>query len=278
MPNYWDEELSVLSTENVNFAVGTAGLGSRFVAVFIDLVIQIVVCLGFVIFGLRYMDMVTTVYGSKSWLAYLTMAVIVLGLFLIFYAYFFLFEWLWHGLTPGKRMVGLRVLQANGLPATFWQVLVRNIVRIVDFMPLMYGVGAIAVVFNDENRRLGDQAAGTVVARERREEAANKVLDIRAAADAFLAASHHLDKQPQTAAAASATTRSESVAMRVRIPTEDYEIARDFLLRRKTLQPSARTRLANIMAKRLSQLIDLPVPPETQSESFLEYVVKNYEK
>jgi hypothetical protein len=70
---------------------------------------------------------------------------------------------------------------------------------------------------------------------------------------------------------------TESVALRVRVPEEQYEMVRDFLLRRNALQPSVRTRLANLLSRRISLLLEQPVPPEEQSESFLEYVVRNYE-
>lgn len=286
MPNYWDDELSVLSTENVNFAVNTAGLGSRFMAVFIDLVIQLLVLLGLSILAAQYSDIVTTTFGSESWFLSFMKAFFIFVSFVILYAYFFFFEWLWHGLTPGKRLVGLRVLQANGLPATFWQVLVRNVLRIADFLPFFYGMGAFAVIINDQNRRIGDQVAGTVVARERREEAASKVLDIASAAEAFLADSKRLAAPnvsiEQTAttrliASSESNTQTQSVALRVRIPEEQYEMVRDFLLRRHTLQPAARTRLGNLLSRRIAILMDEAIPPEEQSESYLEYVAKHYE-
>jgi uncharacterized RDD family membrane protein YckC len=286
MPNYWDDELSVLSTENVHFAVNTAGLGSRFMAVFIDLVIQLLLMLGVSLLSAYYMEFLTTTFGSQSWFSSFMTAIMIFLFFVILYAYFFFFEWLWHGLTPGKRLVGLRVLQANGLPATFWQVLVRNVLRIADFLPFFYGAGALAVIINDQNRRIGDQIAGTVVARERREEAASKVLDIASAAEAFLADSKRLAAPEllaeQTAnsrliASSESNTQTQSVALRVRIPEEQYEMVRDFLLRRHTLQPSARARLGNLLSHRIATLMDEPVPPEAQSESYLEYVAKHYE-
>jgi hypothetical protein len=155
---------------------------------------------------------------------------------------------------------------------------VRNVLRIADFLPFFYGAGALAVIINDQNRRIGDQIAGTVVARERREEAASKVLDIASAAEAFLADSKRLAAPElvaeQTAnsrliASSESNTQTQSVALRVRIPEEQYEIVRDFLLRRHTLQASARARLGNLLSRRIATLMDEPVPPEAQSESYL---------
>lgn len=278
MPNYWDDELSVLSTENVHFAVGTAGLGSRFMAVLIDLFLQLLLLLGFVLAVAYYVDVLVSLVNA-DWLQSLVPGFIVIVAFLIFYGYFFFFEWLWHGLTPGKRMVGLRVLQANGLPATFWQVMLRNVLRIVDFMPVFYGVGAVVAILNDDNKRLGDQVAGTIVARERREEAANRIVSISAAADAFLADNKNIRDSPATSTLPQkAHQEMESVTLRVQVADEDYEIARDFILRRNTLAASARTRLAHLLAKRIAHSMNQPEPPSPQSESYLEYVVKNYER
>jgi hypothetical protein len=71
--------------------------------------------------------------------------------------------------------------------------------------------------------------------------------------------------------------QTESAAMHVRIPEDQYEMVRDFLLRRHTLQHSARTRLGSLLAKRISVLMDQPLPLPEQTESYLEYVAKHYE-
>src|SRR5206468_250385 len=76
-------------------------------------------------------------------------------------------EALWSGKTLGKRLMHLRVVDARGGPVTVGQAVVRNLVRAVDFLPLYYAVGAIAIFASPRNQRLGDLAAGTVVVRER---------------------------------------------------------------------------------------------------------------
>ncbi|MDZ7751376.1 MAG: RDD family protein [Gammaproteobacteria bacterium] len=90
------------------------------------------------------------------------------GLFLVL---LFLGEWfypvvgevLFHGATPGKRSLGLRVIADNGTPVTLAASLIRNLLRFVDFLPLFYGVGLVAMMLNRDFRRLGDVAAGTLV-------------------------------------------------------------------------------------------------------------------
>src|SRR6266568_1895550 len=81
-----------------------------------------------------------------------------------------LFEAFNDGRTPGKRLMGIRVVMDTGHPLTFTAAAVRNLVRIVDMQPLFtYQVGLAFVLFHAQNKRLGDIVAGTVVVRDRPE-------------------------------------------------------------------------------------------------------------
>lgn len=91
--------------------------------------------------------------------------VLVMSLLVIGWSYFIVLEWLWEGQTLGKRMFGLRVISADGSPASFTAVLIRNLVRVVDFLPAFYGFGLLAIVLSSRSQRLGDLAAGTFVVR-----------------------------------------------------------------------------------------------------------------
>src|SRR5690349_15666339 len=125
----WDDDLSILSAENVNFMVETAGLGSRFAAVLIDLTLQIFVVL-LIFFVISYYVM--SYPSPEEWLKWffsIAGAMVGVLVFLILYGYYFFFEWLMRGQTPGKYWVGLRVLQTNGSPVTAWPALVRNLLR-----------------------------------------------------------------------------------------------------------------------------------------------------
>lgn len=79
--------------------------------------------------------------------------------------YFAALEWFWHGQTIGKRALGLRVMDAHGLTLGGQQVLWRNLMRFVDFLPAIYLLGGISVLSTRCSQRLGDLVAGTVVAR-----------------------------------------------------------------------------------------------------------------
>jgi len=187
MKSNWDDDLSILTAENVNFAVETAGLGSRFAAWLIDVMVQFgVLSITLIVFGILSIRWGLNT-DFEHWFSSIAGAVMAIVVFLIMYGYYFFCEWLMRGQTPGKHLLGLRVVQTSGLPVTVWPALVRNLLRIVDFLPLFYGAGALVALLNDHNRRIGDLAAGTVVARERRGEKGRYILDIGAAADAMLA-------------------------------------------------------------------------------------------
>ncbi len=96
----------------------------------------------------------------------IVMTVMVLLVFLVQWGYFFFFELFWEGQTPGKRMFGLRVVNLDGSPPGFVGSMVRNLLRILDWIPGTYGIGAITAMLSRRGQRLGDMAAGTVVIRE----------------------------------------------------------------------------------------------------------------
>jgi uncharacterized RDD family membrane protein YckC len=153
------DELVVATPERVAFRFETAGLGSRFVAQVIDGLIlwAIVLALGLVSIG------ISTFLGAS------TAAALLFGLggFALLWAWLILPEALWSGQTVGKYVMHLRVVDARGGPIRPGQAVVRNLFRIVDFLPFYYAVGTVAIFLSARNQRLGDLAAGTVVVRER---------------------------------------------------------------------------------------------------------------
>ena len=153
------ESLVVATPERVAFRLETAGLGSRFVAQLIDLLLlgALLLAMTAVCIGLAAL----TGAFAVVYLAFLLIAfAIVLG-------YFIVCESVWSGRTPGKMALRLRVVDVRGGPLGVGQAIVRNLVRIVDFLPSYYAVGVIAIFATARNQRLGDLAAGTVVVRER---------------------------------------------------------------------------------------------------------------
>jgi uncharacterized RDD family membrane protein YckC len=176
-----ERSVEVATGESVAFSYELAGLGSRFFAVFIDLVIQVSVA---VIGGLIIVWAVTAFplpagglhtgssqssgpQAEKIGEAILTALFIFAG-FMLFVGYFIVFEWRWSGRTPGKRLLGIRVVRDGGFPVDFTAAVIRNVVRIFEASFGFYAISAVATLLSPQNRRLGDMAAGTIVVRDSR--------------------------------------------------------------------------------------------------------------
>jgi len=153
--------------------------------------------------------------------------VLVLVTFTIAWSYFVLLEWLWQGQTVGKRLYGLRVIRDDGAPAGFVAVLVRNVIRIVDFLPLFYGLGLLMIIFTSRSQRLGDLAAGTYVVRAPRPQL-----------DYF-----SLRTVTPLGDGRSIETRA--------LPAEMQRLVREFVAREARLAPKDRARVAKQIADRI---------------------------
>jgi uncharacterized RDD family membrane protein YckC len=282
MKSYWEEDLAILSAENVSVSVETSGLGSRLAALFIDTCLQCLIWLlcALVFWGATYY--LTPLTSLPAWLESTLAALYSIFLFLLFFGYYFVFEWLWDGQTPGKRYLGMRVTMANGLPLSMWPALVRNTVRLVDFLPLGYGIGAVVTMTNGLNQRAGDLAAGTIVVREGRREKMNKPLSMRESIDRFLEAAQHVpvglppearDWQGEELGGLSVEAARqldpEALALAKVLGREDYELARDFVARRDAMPRDARFRLGRALAHRLAEKSGVALDIN-QSEGFIE--------
>lgn len=160
-----EETLDINTPENVAFGYQVAGIGSRFLATLVDTLIifflQIVVMVAYSVI-INILDADPSSSGS-AWVA----AIMGLVIFLFYWGYYVFFEMLWNGQTPGKRWTGLRVIRADGTPITLSESFIRNLTRLVDFLPAAYGVGIITMFIDKQSRRLGDLAAGTLVVHDR---------------------------------------------------------------------------------------------------------------
>ena len=90
------------------------------------------------------------------------------AMFLVYWFYPVLFEAMWNGRTPGKRALGLRVIAANGAPIGWLAAFTRNLLRVVDMLPLAYAAGLVSSLVDPWGRRLGDMVAGTLVVHDAR--------------------------------------------------------------------------------------------------------------
>ena len=166
-----DETLIIETPERVPLHFALASIGNRFIACAIDHTIQITALTMLVIFFVSiadFSDFGNRVTNAPKWV----IALLVIIQFLIFDGYFAVFEWVWRGQTPGKRWLKLRVIREDGRPISFFEAMIRNLLRVVDIIfPPFYSIGLISVFATDRDQRVGDLVAGTVVVREREAEA-----------------------------------------------------------------------------------------------------------
>jgi uncharacterized RDD family membrane protein YckC len=147
--------LLIRTPEGVVFSQLLAGPVSRFIAWLIDAAILFAVSSVAGIFIVLF----SALTGGVG------QAVGLLTFFVLSIGYSIYFEWQWRGQTLGKRILRLRVMDAEGLRLKFSQIVIRNLLRVVDMMPLLYLVGGLSMVINRRAQRLGDLAANTVVVR-----------------------------------------------------------------------------------------------------------------
>src|SRR5437588_2141839 len=153
------DDLIISTPERVSFQYEIAGIGSRFLAQIIDSLIILVVLIAITILA----GTLGGIFNSGD-LALLVE--IILG-FILLAGYFLVSEAVWNGQTVGKRSARLRVVGDHGEPLSLGQATIRNLVRIVDFLPVFYAIGMLTLFISGRGKRLGDFAAGTLVVRDK---------------------------------------------------------------------------------------------------------------
>jgi uncharacterized RDD family membrane protein YckC len=181
-------------------------------------------------------------FSSPGWL----LALLGLIAFFFLWGYYIFFETLWNGKTPGKSLVKLRVIRTDGTPISLTESVVRNLVRIIDFLPLYYGVGVIAMFINRQSRRLGDLAAGTLVVHD----TAEKVHLASLAPGAGLPARPAAAPETRPAAGPNPAYPVE------RLAEQDILVIESFFKRRAQL--SNRASLARQLAQRMFERMQMP--------------------
>ncbi|HVG27859.1 MAG TPA: RDD family protein [Acidobacteriaceae bacterium] len=167
-PRGFADQLNIATPEQVELQFSVAGLGSRFVAVLLDHLIQagfyilVVLLFSFMLSGVT----ASTLNLMNKWF----LAGMIALNFCLIWGYFTLFEAFWHGQTPGKHLMKLRVIKDSGRQITLFESMSRNLLRLVDYLPALYLVGVIAILCTRRHQRVGDLAAGTLVIHERPDE------------------------------------------------------------------------------------------------------------
>ena len=196
-------------------------------------------------------------------------AVLIVVLFALFSGYFILFEWLWDGQTPGKRLLKLRVIREDGRPITLWEAVAETFaprVRCIPgFVVPIYSIGLIVIFLSGRDQRVGDIFAGTVVIRERSDEAPKfeEVFSNRISDAAFRRV------QPITAIKADLTLVTHS----------EIEVVESFLRRRWDLTERQRLWMAWRVALPLMYKLKPEYDPESFTyEGFLEELLSMYHR
>jgi len=155
-PDASNKAIRITTPEGVSFAIPLATPIRRLFAVLIDLLtisfITNLVMTAFVAIGVVFADFGIALY--------------FLATFIINLGYFIYLEWKMKGKTLGKKVMGIRVMDADGLRLQFSQIVIRNLMRAIDQLPLLYLVGGTTSVLNRKRKRLGDLVANTIVVRQ----------------------------------------------------------------------------------------------------------------
>lgn len=171
--NVYADQLNIETPEQVDLRFPIAGLGSRFLAVLLDVLIVAAVYLvvGLVVYITAVSGNTTPAETTKpDTMAKWLIAGFIFINFVLNWGYYTLFETFWNGQTPGKRVMKIRVIKDSGRSITLFEAMARNLIRVVDALPGAYLVGVITMMCNRRNKRLGDYAAGTIVIHESRQE------------------------------------------------------------------------------------------------------------
>lgn len=254
-----DDRYTIDTPENIEFAYDIAGIGSRFLAAIIDtLLIGTVQIIVFVVLGLLFglLDLDDTSAGS------VLVALAGLLSFVMLWGYYIVFEVIWNGQSPGKRAIGLRVVREGGRPITFVSSAIRNLIRIVDFLPAFYGIGVVVMFVDRRARRLGDLAGGTLVVKERR----GITLESLTGSGPGL---------PQPLAQPGEPAPQPTLPNVQLLNDQDYNLVQEFLRRRDELGRDARLRLGAQLASGLQARLGLPQGGD--AERFLQHVVAEYQ-
>lgn len=218
-----DNTFVVETPELVEVRFDLAGVGTRFCAYTLDvlligailsIVVSMLICSG---------NLAWSSGEDNSW----AIAIGVVLSYLVQFGYSLACELGMNGQTPGKRTMMIRVIRDDGTPATALDIVTRNLMRIIDSIPLVYVVGGVSALVHPQHKRIGDIAAGTIVIKE-------SEADYRARTDSKLGSSH-----------------DDAIVSNAALTRDEQRVVRGFLQRRDELTERARSRLATDLMNRL---------------------------
>ena len=250
-PTPFADRFSIETPEQIQLQFEIAGVGSRFLALALDTLIQAiaVVIVVVILIAVGLPGFLSKFRQSSLWVA----AVIVLALFLVHFGYFAWFEIAWNGQTPGKRRVGIRVLKDSGRPLTAIEAIGRNLLRVIDQLPGFYGVAVLTAVLNAQSKRLGDFLAGSIVIHE-----------------PLVGQAQRPWERPTARAVHGAPLGGK------RLSAEDIALIEAFLARRYQLADDVRRRMAGEILSRMGSKLTLSDDDRAGVEATLEALVHEH--
>lgn len=252
--NSMDRPDYLISTpENVDLHLELAGLGNRIIAALVDsLAIGAIDCL--VLTVLVILAMAVEASGGstevKNAVYFWSICISIFVMFIVSFGYFAIFEGIWQGQTPGKKVAGIRVIDNTGQPVGWGAVLIRNFVRMFDGISY---IGILPMILDKNERRFGDLCAGTIVIRERLQSLGSSELKILG------------------------NPANETVMDTGQISPDEYNLIVSFLKRREQMGRMERDRLASEIARHFRESLSV-FDVSDQPERFIEKVFIAYKR
>jgi uncharacterized RDD family membrane protein YckC len=247
------DRFDIDTPEQIALELPLAGIGSRLLALATDSLLQAAVVLvlfiiGAVISATSYSSVGLGEVG-RFFSQTIGAFVLVLVPFCLYWGYFAFFEIIWNGKTPGKRMAGIRVIHQSGRPMTAIECIGRNLMRGVDILPGVYGVGLVCMMCNKQNRRVGDFVAGTIVVHDKTQESVSPTWGNRGA--------------------------SETVQPELRkLAPDDLVLIETYLSRRYEVDTVVRMTTAQRIVAMVTQKTGTPKQPDQRDDDFLESIAR----
>jgi len=245
------DRITVDTPEQITLELPLAGVGSRFMAIALDTVIQFVIYLAgfFALIGLSKLAPTFPFWFRwipQSWAP----AIVIILFFCVYWGYFAFFEMIWKGRTPGKRVAGIRAIKDTGRALNVYEVIGRNLMRAVDALPTLYFVGIVAVLFSRKNQRLGDLLVGSIVVHDKAPE------------------------QVRLDWSSSNTTDANALPELSKISSEELALIETYLQRRDSFDFATRDATAYKIVSRITAKTGIQRDANQSLDEFLERIAK----